>query len=58
MILPAVLKQNAIKMIALMDGYDLRSALAQQIDLRTMIQAKFRALNLEAEPFLSARDCS
>lgn len=52
-----MLLQSRDKCIILMDGYDLRSALSQQIALRTLVQAKIRALNLKATPFLSAREC-
>jgi hypothetical protein len=37
-----------------MDGYDLRVTLTQQIGLRTLLQAKGRALNIAAEACLSA----
>lgn len=53
-----MLQQNRDKCIVLMDGYDLRAALSRQIDLRALVQAKVRALNLKAEPFLSARNCA
>ncbi|SLJ91205.1 restriction endonuclease [Novosphingobium mathurense] len=49
-----LLKQNPEKSVLLMDGYDLRAALSRQIDLRKLLQAKVRALNLDAEPFLSS----
>jgi hypothetical protein len=47
----AVMKQNPDKSILLMEGYDLRTVLAQSIDLRRLLKAKIRALNLEAEPY-------
>jgi hypothetical protein len=34
-----------------MEGYDLRTVLAQTIDLRRLLKAKVRALNLDAEPY-------
>jgi hypothetical protein len=48
-----LLKQNQNKSIILMEGFDLRTVLAQPFDLRTLLKAKLRALNLEAEPYLS-----
>ena len=55
---PGLLKQNPSKNIILMDGYDLRSVLARQVDLLDLLLAKVSKLNLEAEPFLSAREMS
>ena len=56
---PGVMKQNPSKNILLMDGYDLRCVLARQVDLLDLLLAKVAKLNLEAEPFLSAREmCS
>jgi hypothetical protein len=52
---PALLKQNPEKCIFLMDGYDLRCALALEADLRELLVAKLAHLNLEAEPFLGVR---
>lgn len=49
-----LLRQSSDKSILLMDGYDLRAALAGDIDLRQLMQAKVRALNLSGEPFHSA----
>lgn len=49
----ALLKQNPEKSILLMEGYDLRSVLARQADLRKLMKAKIRALNLDSEPFYS-----
>jgi hypothetical protein len=49
-----ILKQSPDKCIVLMEGYDLRCVLSQQIGLRPLLQAKILALNLEAEPFYSA----
>lgn len=51
-----LLKQNTDKSIILMEGFDLRTVLAKPFDLRRLLKAKVRALNLEAEPFLSVRD--
>ena len=48
-----LLKQNPEKSIFLMEGYDLRSVLSNQVDLRRLLKAKLTALNLEAEPFFS-----
>jgi hypothetical protein len=50
---PTLLKQNANKSIVLMDGYDLRCVLTQQVDLKTLLLAKIDALN-DCEPFYSA----
>jgi hypothetical protein len=51
---PLLLKQNPDKSIVLMDGYDLRCALSQSVDLQDFILAKVTKLNLESEPFYSA----
>ena len=48
-----LLKQNPDKGIILMDGYDLRTVLAGQVDLRDFLLAKVAKLNLEAEPYYS-----
>jgi hypothetical protein len=48
-----LIKQNPDKSMILMEGYDLRMALAQTIDLRRLIKGKLTALNLEAEPYIS-----
>jgi hypothetical protein len=53
---PGLLKQNSSKCIVLMDGYDLRSILARQIDLQEFLVAKVTHLNLKCEPFLCAKD--
>lgn len=37
--------------IILMEGFDLRTVLAEIFDLRALLKAKVRALNLEAEPY-------
>ena len=50
---PPLLKQNADKSIVLMDGYDLRCVLTQQVDLKELLLAKIEALN-DCEPFYSA----
>lgn len=52
---PPLLKQNPEKSIILMDGFDLRSVLDGQADLRNFLQAKLAHLNLEAEPLLSVK---
>jgi hypothetical protein len=36
-----------------MEGYDLRTVLAQPLELRRLLKAKVSALNLEAEPYFS-----
>jgi len=48
-----LLKQNPDKGIILMGGYDLRTVLAGQVDLRDFLLAKVAKLNLEAEPYYS-----
>lgn len=48
-----LMKQNIDKCIILMEGFDLRTVLARPFDLRTLLKAKVRALNLDAEPYLS-----
>lgn len=56
---PGLLRQNPSKTVLLMDGYDLRCVLARQVDLLDLLLAKIAKLNLEAEPYLSARElCS
>lgn len=47
-----LLKQNPNKNIILMEGVDLRTVLAQQVDLPRLLKAKLTALNLDAEPYL------
>ena len=49
-----LIKQNPDKSIILMEGLDLRMALAQSIDLRRLLKGKLSALNLESEPYLLA----
>jgi hypothetical protein len=39
-----------------MEGYDLRTVLAGQVDLRDFILAKVAKLNLEGEPFLGVTE--
>lgn len=51
---PTLLKQNPEKSLILMEGDDLRAVLARKIDLRVLMKAKVRALNLEAEPYWPA----
>jgi len=53
---PGLLKQNPDKSLLLMDGYDLRTVLCGQADLRDFILAKVAKLNLEGEPFLGVAD--
>jgi hypothetical protein len=51
-----LLKQNPIKSIVLMDGFDLRTVLASPLDLCQFLMAKVAALNLHAEPFLGVQE--
>jgi hypothetical protein len=48
-----LLKQNQQKNIILMEGYDLRTVLAQPMELRRLLRAKLDALNFHAEPYYS-----
>jgi hypothetical protein len=48
-----MLKQNNQKNIILMEGYDLRTVLAQSMDLRRVLKAKLSALNFDSEPYFS-----
>jgi hypothetical protein len=48
-----LLKQNQQKNIILMEGYDLRTVLAQPMELRSLLRAKLDALNFHAEPYYS-----
>ena len=50
-----LIKQNPDKSLLLMEGFDLRTVLANPFDLRELLRAKSRALNLEAEPYFSIR---
>lgn len=50
---PVLLKQNPEKRIFMMEGLDLRSVLAQHIDLRKLLKAKLSRLNLHDEPYIS-----
>jgi len=50
---PNLLKQNRDKCIFLMEGYDLRCVLAQEIELHELLNRKLAHLNIEAEPYLS-----
>ena len=52
----SLLKQNPNKAIIMMDGYDLRTVLAGQADLREFVLAKATTLNLQSDPFLSVAD--
>ncbi|MDE2872193.1 MAG: hypothetical protein OXQ94_10985, partial [Gemmatimonadota bacterium] len=52
----SLLKQNPNKAMIMMDGYDLRTVLSGQADLREFILAKGTKLNLHSDPFLSASD--
>ena len=51
-----LLKQNPNKAIIMMEGYDLRTVLSGQADLREFILAKSTKLNLQSDPFLSAAE--
>ena len=53
---PRMLKQNTEKAIVLMQGYDLRTILSEEVDLRNYILASVKNLNLKAEPYLSVRE--
>ena len=53
---PGLLKQNTEKAIILMQGYDLRAILSEQVDLRDYILAAVKNLNLNAEPYLGVRE--
>ena len=53
---PGLLKQNGQKAIILMQGYDLRAILSEEVDLRDYIVAAVQNLNLRAEPYLSVRE--
>ena len=53
---PSLLKQNTEKAIILMQGYDLRAILSEQVDLRDYILAAVTNLNLNAEPYLGIRE--
>jgi hypothetical protein len=48
-----LMKQNPDKTIVLMEGFDLRTVLAHPFDLRQLLKAKLRALNLDTEPYFS-----
>ena len=53
---PGLLKQNTEKAIILMQGYDLRAILSEEVDLRDYILAAVKNLNLNAEPYLGIRE--
>ena len=53
---PGLLKQNTDKSIILMQGYDLRAILSEEVDLRDYILAAVKHLNLNAEPYLGVRE--
>ena len=53
---PRLLKQNTEKAIILMQGYDLRAILSEEVDLRDYILAAVKHLNLNAEPYLAVRE--
>ena len=53
---PQLLKQNTDKATILMPGYDLRTILAEELDLRGYILAAVTHLSLHAEPYLSVRE--
>jgi len=51
---PNLLKQNPNKSVVLMDGYDLRCVLADEIKLEDLLHGKLTHFNVHAEPFCSA----
>lgn len=51
---PPLLKQNPKKSIFLMEGFDVRAVLTGQVQLRDLLKRKLSALNIGAEPYLSA----
>ena len=53
---PGLLKQSTEKAIILMQGYDLRAILSEEVDLREYILAAVKNLNLNAEPYLGVRE--
>lgn len=50
-----LLKQNPAKNTFLVEGFDIRTVLAGQIELRRMLKQKLSALNIRSEPYLSVR---
>ncbi|MCS7465005.1 restriction endonuclease [Paenibacillus doosanensis] len=50
-----LMKQQPDKSIFLMDGFDLRMVLTQDISLIDLLQKKIAKFNIESEPFLSSR---
>ena len=52
----SLVKQNPNKAIIMMDGYDLRTVLSGQADLREFVLAKVTKLNLQSDPLLSAAE--
>ena len=54
--IPGLLKQNPHKVIILMQGFDLRTILSEEVDLRDYILAAVKNLNLNAEPYLGIRE--
>ena len=53
---PRLLKQDTQKATILMQGYDLRAVLSEEVDLRGYILASVRTLNINAEPYLGVRE--
>ena len=51
-----LMKQNPDKRMLLMDGEDIRSALAADITIIDMLRAKIEAFNLRSEPYLGVHD--
>ena len=49
---PRLLKQDTQRATILMQGYDLRAVLSEEVDLRGYILASVRTLNINAEPYL------
>lgn len=50
-----LMKQHPDKSIFLMDGFDLRVVLTQEMSLINILQRKIAKFNIESEPFFSAR---
>ncbi|ASA23370.1 hypothetical protein [Paenibacillus donghaensis] len=48
-----LMKQHPDKSVFLMDGYDLRKVLSQEISLIDLLQNKIAKFNIESEPFVS-----
>ena len=53
---PLLLKQGPQKATILMHGYDLRTILAEELDLRNYIRASVKNLSVNAEPYLNVKE--